>query len=46
MIWNRAARRRNGGINAMPMSSEVMKLKKNSLFIPALSSQQQKTAEA
>jgi hypothetical protein len=41
MIWNRAAKRRKGGIKAMHMSSDVMKLKKSSLFITARSYQQQ-----
>jgi hypothetical protein len=37
MIWNRPARRRKSGIKAMQMSSDVMKLKKRSLVIVALS---------
>jgi hypothetical protein len=32
MIWNRPAKRRKGGIMAMQMSNDVMKLKKRSLF--------------
>jgi len=32
MIWNRPARRRKGGIKAMQTSSDIMKLKKRSLF--------------
>jgi hypothetical protein len=36
MIWNRPAKRRKGGINAMQMSSDVMKLKKRSLFMPLI----------
>jgi hypothetical protein len=37
MIWNRPAKTRKGGIKAMHMSSDVMKLKKSPLFITALS---------
>jgi hypothetical protein len=37
MKWNRPAKRRKGGIKAMHISSDVMKLKKSSLFITALS---------
>jgi hypothetical protein len=37
MIRNRPAKRRKGGIKAMHMSSDVMKLKKRSLLIAALS---------
>jgi hypothetical protein len=46
MIWNRPAKRRKGGIKAMHMSSDVMKLKKSSLFITALSYQHQRKVEA
>jgi hypothetical protein len=37
MIWNRLAKKRKGGIKAMQISSDVMKLKKSSLFITSLS---------
>jgi hypothetical protein len=33
MIWNLPASRRKGGIKAMQMSSDMMKLKKSWLFI-------------